>query len=259
MLAEPDAVARALPLVDDRVRAEVRRLQRRWRGAARGLEQPGEAFVPGGDRGRAPVERDRGRSRPPPARAAASRPRTRSDAAAASRRRAARAPAWRAASCPARRGTRAARRPGATQSSSRPRPRSGGPSRRPDRPVDALAQERRADAEGVGEVVGDDGPRRPRGHSSTPTSTLTAQPSATSSMRTIPTFQPTGTSRLNSTATVTVKAACPTCERGRSGRVGRRRRSRREAPPTERCRVGADHDQQHAADRRIRPRCRRAR
>ena len=40
--------------------------------------------------------------------------------------------------------------------------------------------------------------------------TLTAQPIATSSIRTTPTFHPTGTSRLNSTATITVNAAWPT-------------------------------------------------
>src|SRR5207247_2499678 len=50
----------------------------------------------------------------------------------------------------------------------------------------------------------------PRGQNRTPTTRLTAQPIATSSMRSTPTFQPTGASRLNSTAMVTVNAACPT-------------------------------------------------
>ena len=47
----------------------------------------------------------------------------------------------------------------------------------------------------------------PRGQNSMPITTLTAQPSATSSIRTTPTFHPTGTIRLNSTATITVNAA----------------------------------------------------
>src|SRR5215471_9877095 len=50
----------------------------------------------------------------------------------------------------------------------------------------------------------------PRGQNSTPTTTLTAHPMATSSIRSRPTVQPTGTSRLKSTTIVIVKAACPT-------------------------------------------------
>jgi hypothetical protein len=49
----------------------------------------------------------------------------------------------------------------------------------------------------------------PRGQNSAPTTRLTAQPIATSWMRSSPTFQPTGSNRLNSTATVTVNAAWP--------------------------------------------------
>ena len=47
----------------------------------------------------------------------------------------------------------------------------------------------------------------PRGQNSVPITTLTAQPSATSSIRTTPTFHPTGTIRLNRTAIITVNAA----------------------------------------------------
>ena len=43
-----------------------------------------------------------------------------------------------------------------------------------------------------------------------PITALTAQPSATSSIRTTPTFHPTGTIRLNRTAIITVNAAWPT-------------------------------------------------
>src|SRR5205823_8031622 len=50
----------------------------------------------------------------------------------------------------------------------------------------------------------------PRGQNSAPTARLTAQPMATSSVRSRPTVQPAGASRLNSTRTVTVKAAWPT-------------------------------------------------
>ena len=53
-------------------------------------------------------------------------------------------------------------------------------------------------------------PATPRGQNRLPITKLTAQPIATSSIRTTPTFQPIGTSRLNRTATVTVKAAWPT-------------------------------------------------
>ncbi len=49
----------------------------------------------------------------------------------------------------------------------------------------------------------------PRGQNSTPTTRLTAQPIATSSIRTSPIFQPAGTIRLNRISSVIVNAACP--------------------------------------------------
>ena len=49
----------------------------------------------------------------------------------------------------------------------------------------------------------------PRGQNSTPTTTLTAQPMATSSILVSPTCQPLGTMMLNTMMTTTVKPACP--------------------------------------------------
>jgi hypothetical protein len=53
-------------------------------------------------------------------------------------------------------------------------------------------------------------PAAPRGQNMAPTARLTPQPMATSSMRSRPTSQPAGASKLNSTRTVTVNAAWPT-------------------------------------------------
>ena len=50
----------------------------------------------------------------------------------------------------------------------------------------------------------------PRGQKAAPTTRLTAQPMATSSIRSRPTCQPAGASRLKITTIVTVKAAWPT-------------------------------------------------
>ena len=87
----------------------------------------------------------------------------------------------------------------------------------------------------------------PRGQNSTPTTRLTAQPMATSSIRSSPTRQPAGASRLNSTTIVTVNAAWPTSERRGSRRVGRDQHRERQRDP-QRGLPGPYREQQQRAD-----------
>ena len=80
----------------------------------------------------------------------------------------------------------------------------------------------------------------PRGQRSAPASTLTPTPSAMFSSRTSPVDQPSGTSRLNSTTTNTVKLACPTTKCTAPGRVpGQEDRDRQDRPTARRC-LGPD-------------------
>ena len=78
------------------------------------------------------------------------------------------------------------------------------------RPIRRPARDRRRPARKASARSSPTTEATPRGQNRLPTRMLTAQPIATSSIRITPTLQPTGTSRLKSTATVTVKAAWPT-------------------------------------------------
>ena len=208
VLAQPDAVVRAGGVVDDSRRGKRRRLELGHGPVIRRPDLLGELLVPGGERGGAALEHGARRLEAGGIAGIAA-------TAFAVRRRRSVPPTRRHRSSlvdvlGSLLGQEAAQR--LIESEARgPRGDAGVGllERDPGRPLHRLGQVRGARAEGVREIVADDRGARRAARTGCRSATLTAHPSATSSIRTTPTFQPTGTSRLKRTATITVNAAWP--------------------------------------------------